>query len=185
MASYIGPDDEEHTANSSTFLLEGEMLSGTNAELTIGIEDYKTLCVPHLEDMAEPWDGSTGGYLIEGASAGTNVYMMFTKDQYDNDTAVKLQASEPAAGDSYQEVAYLLGPELAGSATQPAIGWRVTNNVLRTFVMSIDNSGTANSEFVVVIGTLANAVSSMGTVKKTDFVSGYSYYNFKIVESAP
>ena len=56
---------------------------------------------------------------------------------------------------------------------------------MRTFSIELDNWGTPNSEFVIVIGTLANVVTAGGTIKKTDFANGYSYYNLKIVESAP
>ena len=187
VASYIGPDDEEYTADSSTFNLEGEVASGTSFELTIGIDDWTSLETPHITELTEPWDGATGGYLIEGAAAGTKAYMLFTKDQYDNDTAVKLEASEPAAGDSFQEGMYLLGPVLEPTSTNPGVWQWYSGNpaLLQTFLVGIDDSGTANSEFVLVIGELANPVTAMGTVKKTDFASGYSYYNFKIVESAP
>ena len=190
VASYIGPDDEEYTAETSPFNIEGEISSGGNFELTIGIGEYKTLDTPHLGMLTDPWNGDEQdpeGYLIDGAAIGTPVYMVFTKTQYDNDTPVKLEAEEPPAGNSLQEVMTLLGPLLEADSSNPGLGTYYTSNpeVLRTFSIELDNWGTPNSEFVIVIGTLANVVTAGGTIKKTDFANGYSYYNLKIVESAP
>lgn len=184
-----GSDTETYTADSESFYLHGEMPSGGSSfEIITGTGEYKTLDVPQLSNPVEPWNGKTdehaGGYLIEGASANSNAYMVFTKAQYDNDTAVKLEASDPPAGDSYQEAAYLLGPDLEGSSTAPAFGWMVTSGTLRTFVVN-SAEGTDGSEFVVVVGTLANVVSPMGTVKKSDFNDGYSYYSFTVSGSNP
>ena len=170
-----GSDDQEYNVNSAPFYLDGEMAPGTSREL-VGAE-YVTLDVPHLESPVEPWDGDTGGFLIEGASAGTNTYMFFTKAQYDNDTAVDLQ--------TYGAGAALFGTEMTGSQYQPPYQWFVSSSVFRTFSMSVDGTGTANTEGVFVVGTLANAIDPSVGIKKSDFANGYSYYNFKIVEAGP
>ena len=184
-----GSDTETYTADSESFYLHGEMPSGGSSfEIITGTGEYKTLDVPQLSNPVEPWNGKTdehaGGYLIEGASANSNAYMVFTKAQYDGDIAVKLEVEDPPAGNSYQEAAYLLGPDLDGSSTVPAFGWQVTSGTFRTFVVN-SAEGTDGSEFVVVVGTLNNPVSPMGTVKKSDFKDGYSYYSFTVSGSNP
>lgn len=170
-----GSDDQEYNANSSSFYLEGEMPSGTSKEFSGA--GYITCDVPHLQNMVEPWDGSTGGFLITGTTAGNNAYMLFTKAQYDNDTAVDLQ--------TYGSGAPLFGIQISDTQSLPGFGWRMIDNTLRVFVMSIDGTGTDGTEGVLVIGELANNIDPSVGIKKSDFVSGYSYYNFSIAAPGP
>lgn len=175
-------------ASSSASRLHGTVPAGTATEITNTAGEYVTLDTHSLSSIAEPWNGdmdNPGGYLIDGATAGTNAWMCFTKAQYTNDTPIVFEPAADPDGNSFMEIAGLMGPDTEGSSLVPAFGIYETNDVLRTFAVSLTGEGTDDSEFVFVFGQLDNAVDPAVGIKKSDFVDGYSTYEVKLVGSAP
>ena len=175
-------------ASSSATRLHGTMSAGTATEVLNTAGEYVTLDTPSLSNIAEPWDGNDqnpGGYLIDGATAGTNAWMCFTKAQYTNDTPIVFMPASEPDGNSFLEIAGLMGPDIEGSSLVPAFGIYEDNSVLKTFAVTLNGTGTDDSEFVFVFGELGSAVDPAVGVKKSDFAAGYSTYEVKLVDSAP
>lgn len=167
------------SAQSTGFVVYSQYPTNTAAteyELTNEADAWMSFDAHNVtgaQDFAEPWDGGEGGYLIEGATAGAKGYMLFSKSQYTNDTAVDITG--------YGALAALLGPKMADDANGPGFGSTITDGIWYAGLVGLDGTGTADSEFVFVIGELANNINPAVGIKASDFATGADTFFFKIV----
>lgn len=167
------------SAQSTGFVVYSQYPTNTAAteyELTNEADAWMSFDAHNVtgaQDTAEPWDGEEGGYLIEGATAGAKGYMVFSKSQYTNDTAVDISG--------YESVAGLLGPKMVDDANGPGFGYTITNGIWYSSLIGLDGTGTTDSEFVLVIGELANNIDPSVGIKASDFATGADTFFFKIV----
>ena len=117
----------------------------------------------------DPYDGAEGGYLITGASEGQLVWMTFTKDQYDNDTAVDITA--------FSGLIPLVGSKLVPDTNGPCWwdGCTTSNGRSWQACNAVDGTATITDpvHIVTMIGYLNDdiAAGGEGTIKKSMFVS--------------
>ncbi len=119
-----------------------------------------------FKNVAEPFalddNGDlTGGYLYtETAEAGSDALMIFTYDQYSNETSVDLETFYGLIG--------LFGAKLNYSEESPGFDWYSTNEGDSAYLaFSVNGEGVSESEAVVVYGTLVNTVN--GSISISDF----------------
>lgn len=167
------------SAQSTGFVVYSQYPTNTAAteyELTNEADAWMSFDAHNVtgaQDPAEPWDGGEGGYLIEGATAGAKGYMLFSKSQYTNDIAVDITG--------YETLAALLGPKMVDDANGPGFSYYITNGIWYASLVGLDGTGTADSEFVLVIGELANNIDPSVGIKASDFATGADTFFFKIV----
>ena len=148
----------QYGPNSASEPIELENTAGNYVSLDVFV---------HQADVAytDPFDGSTGGYLIEGANAGDWVWMSFTKDQYDNDTAVDIQ--------TFGALIPQVGAVSGDMAAAPGWGAYSVNTRSVLACNAVDGTATATLPFhiVNVFGKLANNIDPQVGIKKSDFVT--------------
>ena len=167
----------DKTANSSSFKLLGKEFNGSSVSFNYG--EYDTFDFMKGTEAADPWDGASGGYMLEGASIGDLVWMLFTKSQYDNDTGVDITAFGTTATD--------ICADLAGSSTSPAFGLYGGTNQ-RMLCISTQAGGASDTQYVLVEGKLNHAVTAggEGTIQKSyfDYTGNDAAFVFNITVTA-
>lgn len=169
-------DGVTKTATLDAGFLRGQYEANTASdaiELTNTANEYVTFNVttfPVQEDyvFTDPYDGSSGGYLIEGATAGDWVWMSFTKDQYDNDTAVTIS--------TFAGLIPAVGAVTGDAVGAPAWGNYVTStdyNHYQVGCNAVDGNATETLpvHIVNVFGKLTNNIDPAVGIKKSDFIS--------------
>lgn len=159
----------QYRHSSASEPIELENTAGNYVSLVVFVHEEAV-------EYTDPFDGVDGGYLIEGANAGDWVWMTFTKDQYDNDTAVDIT--------TFGGLIPQVGAVAGDTADAPSWGTYIVNNRTVLACNSVDGTATATLPFhlVSVFGKLANNIDPQVGVKKSDFVtnSETTYENAKV-----
>lgn len=159
----------QYGPNSASEPIELENTAGNYVSLDVFVHQEPV-------EYTDPFDGDQGGYLIDGATAGDWVWMSFTKDQYDNDTAVDIT--------TFAALIPQVGAVAGDMAAAPAWGQYSVNHRSVLACNSVDGTATATLPFhiVNVFGKLANNIDPQVGIKKSDFVtnSETTYENAKV-----
>ena len=114
----------------------------------------------HLKVQAPFDETQSSGYFINGASKGTEVWVLFTKEEFQNKTRIKL--------DDLKANLAAVGPDYSGSSTTPPFGIYTPWEEAWTICFAVDGSGQGG-DFVMVVGELAKDVDPEQGISMSDF----------------
>ena len=165
--AYYGEDGSTWRARSLAFMLhpqKGENTHETAYELPYGEESYIVMDSSGFNgNHASPIiiDGDNiSGYLLEGASADEDAVMVFTYDQYKDNSCVDFN--------TFYGMMAQYGVWTDDSETLPAFNWYSSNGQTRMIVCSFSGQGDP-FELVVVYGRLQNDIDPATGISMADF----------------